>query len=69
MSASVCWFFMCGFGTPVHGEFVVIMNKYTSSMVGWAGQPSGWPCRWCGSLNPVQSITRRLRPLSGGKQS
>ncbi|EKO5152265.1 ash family protein [Vibrio fluvialis] len=62
-------FFMCGFGTPVHGEFVVIMNKYTSSMVGWAGQPSGWPCRWCGSLNPVQSITRRLRPLSGGKQS
>ncbi|GLO63827.1 hypothetical protein MACH09_43350 [Vibrio sp. MACH09] len=34
-------------------------------MVGWAGQPSGWPCRWCGIPTPVQFTTLSVGTSSG----
>ncbi|MBL4280620.1 ash family protein [Vibrio fluvialis] len=57
--------FLCAASAHLH--IVTFKNNGTITMVGWAGQPSGWPCRWCGSPNPVQSITRRLGPLRDGK--
>ncbi|WP_411689362.1 ash family protein, partial [Escherichia coli] len=49
---------------------VVIIRVACKIMVGWTGQPKGWPVSlYAGTANSVQSTTSEFRSSGGGKNS
>nr|WP_243466299.1 ash family protein [Sodalis glossinidius] len=45
--------------------FLCRTSSRIKSMVGWMGQPSGWPDDNPGTANPVQFTTSKFRSLCG----